>query len=111
MLIQNELSVSMFRCSYLFSLSRATVMAASLALLIVCLSGCDLISVCVMVFVRGLTTPAPRVGLPLICEPSVHTKSWGFHFRLWGLVCSMFVCVCGFTGAGVFVYDLLLSML
>ena len=46
-------------------------MAASSALLIVCRSGCDLMSMCVMLFVLGFTTPALNVGFPLTCEPSV----------------------------------------
>ena len=46
-------------------------MAADSALFIVCLSGCDLMSICVMEFGFGFTTPAPRMGLPLACEPSV----------------------------------------
>ena len=49
----------------------ATAMAANCALFIVCLSGCDLMLMCVMVFVFGLTTPAPRARLPFTCDPSV----------------------------------------
>ena len=55
-------------CVFLFA---ATVIAARSALLIVCLSFCDLISMCVMVCVRGLTTSAPSVLLPWTCEPSL----------------------------------------
>ncbi len=69
--MQNELSVSILRWSSVFHCLRATVMAASFAMMIVCLSFCDLMSICVMVCVRGLTTPAPSVLLPLTCEPSV----------------------------------------
>ena len=69
--LQNELSVSILRCSSIFSILRANVMAASSALLIVCLSFCDLMSMCVTLCVRGLSTPAPSVLLPLTCEPCV----------------------------------------
>ena len=69
--MQNELSASVLRCSSLFSILRANVMAASSALLILCLSFCDLISLCVTFCVSGLTTPAPSVLLPLTCEPPV----------------------------------------
>jgi hypothetical protein len=56
-------------------------MAAIPALFMAWLSDCYLISMCVMVFVRGLATPAPRAGLPLIYEPSVYTKSLRLYFR------------------------------
>jgi len=46
---------------------------------------------CVTCCVRGLTTPAPNVMLPLTCEPSVYTKSLGFHFLVGGLVFSIVV--------------------
>ena len=55
-------------CLYVFS---ATWMAASSALLIVCLSGCDFTSICVVVCVFGLTMDAPRVGFPVTSEPYV----------------------------------------
>jgi len=67
----DELSVSILRWPYVLSLLRARVMAASSALLIVCLSFCDFMSMCVTLCVRGLTTPASSVLLPLTCEPSV----------------------------------------
>ena len=51
--------------------SSAVAMAASSALLMVCLSGCDFISMCVMVLCLGSTTDATSVGLPVICDPSV----------------------------------------
>ena len=51
--------------------SSAMVTAASSARLMVCLSSCDLISMCVMVCVLGQITEAPSTGLPVICEPSV----------------------------------------
>ena len=69
--MQNELSVRMLMCCSVFSCWSATTMAASSALLIVCLSGCDLMSMCLIVIVLGFTTPAPSVGFPLTNEPSV----------------------------------------
>ncbi len=50
---------------------RARVMAASSARFIVCLSGCDFISICVVVCVLGFTMDSPKVGLPVAREPSV----------------------------------------
>ncbi len=69
--MQNELSASILRWPSVFSHLRANVMAASFALLIVCLSFCDLMSMYVTLYVRGLITPAPSVLLPLACEPHV----------------------------------------
>ena len=69
--MQNELSVSMLIWSSVLSCLSATAMAASFALLSVCRSGCDLMSMCVIEFVLGFTTPAPSVGFPLTCDPSV----------------------------------------
>ena len=92
--MQNELSVRMYRCSSVFSILRAVVMAASSTLLIVCLSFWYLISMCVVCSFLGLTTPAPSVLFPFTCEPSVYTKSLGFHFLLWGLVCNYIMGVC-----------------
>jgi hypothetical protein len=69
--MQNELSVRILIWSYVFSCLSITAMAASYALLIMCRSGCDLMSICVMNFDLGFTTPAPNVGFPLTCEPSV----------------------------------------
>ncbi len=97
----NELSVRMERCSSVFSDLRAVVMAASSALLIVYLSFWDLITMCVTCSVRGLTTPAPSVLLPLTCEPSVYTKSLGFHFLLWSLVFKIVVVSCVCIGMGM----------
>ena len=51
--------------------SSAVVMAASSALLLVCLSGYDFISMCVVVLCLGSTTDASSVGLPVICDPSM----------------------------------------
>ncbi len=69
------LSVRIWICGESLWRSRATVMAASSALLIVCLSGCDLVVVCVC----GLTMDAPNVGFPVLWEPSVYMKLFGFH--------------------------------
>ncbi len=44
----------------------------SSALLIVCLPGCDLTSICVVVCVAGLTMAAPSVEFPYFWEPSVY---------------------------------------
>ncbi len=63
--MQNELYVKMLMWSDVFSCLSATTMAASSAMLIVCLSGCDLMSMCVMEFVLGFTTPAPIVRVSL----------------------------------------------
>ena len=76
-------------------------MTANSALFILCRSGYHLTSMCVVMLVLGLTTPDPKEGLPFPCEPSELTKSRGIHFRLWGLVCSIVVDVCGYTGAGM----------
>ena len=59
--------------------SSAMAMAASSARLIVCLSGWDLISICVVVCVLGFTMDAPSVGLPVTRDPFVYMKSVGFH--------------------------------
>ena len=99
--MQNELSLSILRCPSVFSCVRATVMAASSARLIVCLSICDLMLICVMLCVRGFTTPAPSVLLPLTCEPSVYTNSLSFHFLLWGLVYNNVGVWCGWIGMGM----------
>ena len=48
------------------------VIVVSSALLVVCLSGCDLTSMCVVVFVVGLTIDAPSIGFPLFWEPSLY---------------------------------------
>ena len=109
--MQNELSVRMLTWFSVFSCLSATAMAASSAMLIVCLSGCDLMSMCVMVFVLGFPTPAPSVGFPFTCEPSVYMKSRGFHLRLCGVVWSIVVLGRGWVGDGVLVYDLQLSLL
>ncbi len=69
--MQIELSAKLLIWSSVFSYLSATTMAASSDMLIRYLSGCDLMSMCVMEFVLGFTTPAPSVGLPLTSEPSV----------------------------------------
>ena len=46
-------------------------MAVNSARLIVCFSGCDLTSICVVVRVVGLTINATSVGLSVFCDPSV----------------------------------------
>ena len=86
-------------------------MAASSAQLIVCRFGCNFISMCIMVFVRGLMSPAPKVGFPLTCEPCVYTKSCGFHFRLWDRISAMSGGVGGLTCVDVSVLALLLCIL
>jgi hypothetical protein len=48
------------------------VIAINSAMLIVCLSCCDLTSICVVVCVEGLTMDAPSVGFPVFWEPSVY---------------------------------------
>ncbi len=65
--MQNELSVRMLMWFSVFSCLSAAALAANSALLIVCRSGCDLMSMCVMMFVLGFTTPAPSVRFPLTC--------------------------------------------
>ena len=62
--MQNEMSFRMLIWSSVFSCLSAITMAASYAMLIVCLSGCDLMSMCVIKFVLGFT-------IPLTSEPSV----------------------------------------
>ena len=70
-LMLKALSMSIERvCSFLLA-SSASVMAASSARFMVCRSGCDFISICVVVWVLGLTMDAPRMGLPVTREPSM----------------------------------------
>ena len=52
--------------------SSVTVIDVRSALLIVCLSGCNLTSICVVVCMEGLTMDAPSVGFPVFLEPSVY---------------------------------------
>ena len=51
--------------------SSARVISASSARFMVCLFGCEFISIFVVVWVIGLTVDAPRVGLHVRREPSV----------------------------------------
>jgi hypothetical protein len=60
-------------------------MAVSSTLLIVCLSGCDLILMCVVVCVCGLTIDAPGLGFPVFWDPSVYMKLFGFQVARKGL--------------------------
>ena len=69
--MQNALSVRMLMWSSVFSCLSATAVAVSSALLIACRFGCDLMSICVMEFDLGFTTPAPNDGFTLTCEPSI----------------------------------------
>jgi uncharacterized membrane protein len=70
-LMLKALSLSIERvCSFLLA-SSASVMAASSARFMVCLYGCDFISICVVVCVLGFTMDAPRMGLLVTREPSV----------------------------------------
>ena len=51
--------------------SSARVMAESFALLIVCLSSWDFISMWKVIPVVGFTIDAHNVGFPVYCDPSV----------------------------------------
>ena len=64
----------------------------------------------VVISVFGLVTPAPSVGFPFTCEPSVYTQSFGFHFLLWGLVCRIDMVVCRCAGMSVSLHDVLQSI-
>ncbi len=79
------LSVRIWICGESLWRSRATVMAANSALLIVCLSGWDLIPMWVVVCVCGLTMDAPSVGFPAFFDPSMYMKMSGFHAAWTGL--------------------------
>ncbi len=71
MLMLKALAVRIERfLSYLLA-SSARAIAANSARLIVCVSCCDLISMCVVVCVVGFTMDAPSVGLPVTRDPSV----------------------------------------
>ncbi len=70
-LMLKALSVSTKRVGLFLLASSASVMAASSARFMVCLSGCDFISICVVVWVFGLTMDTPKMGLLVIREPSV----------------------------------------
>ncbi len=79
------LSVRIWICVESLWRSRATAMAVSSALLIVCLSGCDLISIFVVVCVCGLTIDAPSLGFPVFWDPSVYMKLPRFQVARNGL--------------------------
>ena len=70
-LMLKALSVKMARVWSDWFALRARVIAASSARFMVCLSGCNFISICVVVSELGLTMDAPRVGFPATNEPSV----------------------------------------
>ncbi len=70
-LMLKALSVSIERVCLFLLASSTNVMAASSARFLVCLSGCDFLSICVVVCVLGLTMDAHRMGLPVTREPSV----------------------------------------
>jgi hypothetical protein len=70
-LMLKALSVSIERVWSFLLASSASVMAASSARFMVCLSSCDFISICVVVWVLGLTMDAPRTELHVTREPSV----------------------------------------
>ncbi len=78
-LMLKALSVSIESVWSFLLASSASVMAASSDLFMVCLFGCGFISVCVVVWVLGLTMDAPRVGLPVTKDPSVQMYFVGFH--------------------------------
>ena len=70
-LMMKALSVRIERVWSNLLASSARVMAASSARLIVCLSGRDFISMCVVVCVVGFTMDVPSVGLPVTRDPSM----------------------------------------
>ena len=100
-LMRNELSASILRQSSVFCCQRATAMAASSDLFIVCRSGCDLMSICVVMSVFGLVTPAPSVGfLSLVSRLCIQSLSGsgfccgGLFVGLMLLCVGVLVCVC-----------------
>ena len=68
-------------------------MAANSALFIVCLFGCDLISMSVIVCVCWLTMDAPSVGFPVFYL-SIYMRPSGFHAAWNSLNESFFGVVC-----------------
>jgi hypothetical protein len=70
-LMLKALTVNIERVWSCLLASSAMVMAARSARFMVCLSGCDFISICVVVWVLGLTMDAPRMGLSVTRDPSV----------------------------------------
>jgi hypothetical protein len=83
-LIMKALSVNIEKVWSCLLASSARVIAASSARFMVCLSGCDFIYICVVIWVLGLTMDAPRVGFPVTREPSVYMNSVGFHAAWYG---------------------------
>ena len=70
-LILKALSVRIWRVGASLWRSRVRVMAESSALLIVCLSSWDFISMWKVIPVVGFTIDAPSVRFPVLCDPSV----------------------------------------
>jgi len=70
-LMLKALSVRIERVWLILLVSRAMMIAASYARLIVCRSGCDLFSICLVVYKVGFIIDAPSVGLPVTWSPSV----------------------------------------
>ncbi len=70
-LMMKAMSVKIERVWSCLLAFRARVMAASSARLMVCLFGCDFISICVVILVLRLIMDAPRMGLHVTREPSV----------------------------------------
>ena len=87
-------------CLYL---SRATYMAPSSALIMVCVSSSPDASMCVVVFVGEWMTEAPCLGLPSLCEPFVYVHFSGLCMGCqgigWGGLSDVCVLVV-FLGAG-----------
>ena len=65
---------SHWSCLYV---SRATYMAASSALMMVCVSSCPDASMQVVVFVGEWITDTPCLGFPSLWEPSVYVHASG----------------------------------
>ena len=78
-MILKALSVSIERVGTHLLVSGAIVRAVSSARLIVCRSGCELISICVVVYKIGFIIDAPSVELPVTWDPSVQMKLVGHH--------------------------------
>ncbi len=65
------MSVRIWRVGVSLCRYRARVMAESSALLMVCRSSCDFISMWKVIPVLRFTMDAPSVGVPVFCDPSV----------------------------------------
>ncbi len=70
-LMLKALSVRIFMLCSSLCRSRASVMAESSALLMVCRSSWDFISMWNVIPVLGFTIDAPSVGFPVFWDPSV----------------------------------------